>query len=180
MDSLLCPLTEQIWLPSSCSVQRVHLTLMGVYFYRRSHGVISYTFLMQDMHSRAPTQARLAPPLTATGLSLASRLLQLFREFLQTSLLRFLIAPDDTLLIFSLLLFSQESDCSSFPVWWFIGTAEVPVRARLGEPYETSVVQRRCLRPRFVFLLNVLGVSRLHVWFFSRCFFGWRATTFPV
>lgn len=55
MDPLLCLLTEQIWIPSSCSVQRVHLTLMGVYFYRRWHGVDFYTFLMRVMHSQTHT-----------------------------------------------------------------------------------------------------------------------------
>lgn len=60
--------------------------------------------------------SHVGPPLTFASLSLAVFLLQLFREFLQTSLLHFLIAPDDTLLIFILLLFSQKSDCASFPV----------------------------------------------------------------
>lgn len=131
MNTLL--LTEQIWLRSSCSVQRVHLTLWGVYFYRHWHGVDFYTFIFMwaklfhiNPHN---TRIHIPPPLTPAGLNLASCLLQLLREFLQTSLLCFPIVPDDTLLIFSILLFSQERDCSSFPMWSFVGTVKVLVRA---------------------------------------------------
>lgn len=138
MDPLLCLFSEQIWLLSSCSVQRVSLILMGVYFYRHRHGEDFYTFCCEScIHRHTPIQHTHHPWLLQAWVCC---LLQLLREFLQTSLLRFLIAPDDTLLIFSLLLFSQESNCSSFPVWWFIVTVKVLVRARFGELYKTSVV----------------------------------------
>lgn len=64
---------------------------------------------------------------TPEVLRLATGLRQICQEFLWTPLLLFLIALDDTLLIFSPLLFSQERDCSSSPVvvyrkredsWW--------------------------------------------------------------
>lgn len=66
-------------------------------------------------------------PWLAAALRLASGLRQIYQEFLWTPLLLFLIGLDDTLLIFSPLLFSQERDCSSSPVvvyrkreysWW--------------------------------------------------------------
>lgn len=53
---------------------------------------------------------------TPEVLRLATGPRQICQEFLWTPLLLFLIALDDTLLIFSPLLFSQERDCSSSPV----------------------------------------------------------------
>lgn len=71
-------------------------------------------------------RSRITPDLP-WPLHLASGLRQICREFLWTPLLLFLIVLNDTLLIFSPLLFSQERDCSSSPVvfyrkredsWW--------------------------------------------------------------
>ncbi len=126
------------------------------------------------MHSQTHSHTS-CTPLTPACLILASCLLQLFGEFLQTSLSHFLIAPDDTLLIFSLLLFSQESDCSSFPVWWFIGTVRVPGEDKFEELYLTSVVWCRYLQSRFVILLM------FWVFHISDSFpdvFGWQAISF--
>lgn len=82
--------------PSSC--QKVHWTLMGGY----QDGSIFTHFNAQISNH----------PWLAPALHLASGLRQICREFLWTPLLLFLIVLDDTLLIFSPLLFSQERDCS--------------------------------------------------------------------
>lgn len=103
--------------PSSCSVQKVHWTLMGGY-QDGSRMVSIFTHFNAQISNH---------PWLAPALHLASGLRQICREFLWTPLLLFLIILDDTLLIFSPLLFSQERDCSSSPVvvyrkredsWW--------------------------------------------------------------
>ena len=110
-------------------------------------------------HSQANISTTLVPPLTPAGLSLAPCLLQLFWEFLQTSLLGFLTAPNDTLLIFSPPLFSQESYCSSLPMRWFIGTAKVLMRANLRnfeKPYQH-------VQTFFLFFLTQFWVFHLYL-----------------
>lgn len=142
--------------------------------------MVLFIFDVSFTHKHTQTQHKnVASPLTPAGLGLASCLLQLFREFLHTSLLRFLITPDDTLLIFSLLLFSQESDCSSFPVWWFMWTEEDLVRGGFGTVWNING-PTAVSAPKVCFFAQCLGCFTSLCLVLFQMVFGWRATTFPV
>lgn len=58
--------------------------------------------------------------------------------------------------MFSLLLFSQERDCSSIPVWWYIGTVRVPGEGKVwGTVWNIS---------------GLTPVSAAQVCFLAQCF----------
>lgn len=155
MDPSLCLLTGWRWPPSSCSVRKkVHRPLLV--FTSADAGFYTFfnaSYALTDAHPR--THAHVATPSDSLhAWAMAGCRLQIFKEFLWTSLLRF---PYRTRWhpVLSPIILPAKTYCSSFPVSWFIGTAEPRRGQSLGSRVSPLWSLCQYLQPWFVSLLTL-------------------------